>query len=314
MTTVRGAIGSDEELASSGNLRGSQRLALVLLLGPLLPLLGACSAERRADPDELVVLLPRDVQELDPRFVSDAYGLKISRLLFASLVTIDPATLEVMPDLAERVDVVSPSEYRIVLRAGLTFSDGSVLDADDVVATYRSVVDPALATRYAPSYQRIASLQALDARTVVFRLDGPHATFLTDLELPILRAEDAKRHLGVLGAAEPIGAGPYRLAQRVAGRLTLRANSRWYAGKPKFPKLRMLVVRDDNIRTLRMLSGAGDLTLNGIPSLLLPLFAHGGFEVSSARGTGTTYMGVNTQAGPLADVRVRQAIAHAIDR
>jgi ABC-type oligopeptide transport system substrate-binding subunit len=60
-------------------------------------------------PDSaLVVLLPRDALEIDPRFTRDAYGLKVSRLLFASLVTIDPDRLEVVPDLAERVDVETP--------------------------------------------------------------------------------------------------------------------------------------------------------------------------------------------------------------
>ncbi len=260
------------------------------------------------------MLLPRDVQEIDPRFVSDPYGHKLSRLLFASLVTIDPQTLEVIPDLAERVDVTAPNEYRATLRPGLSFSDGSALDADDVVATFHSIVDPRLATRYAATYRRIAKVFAADARTVVFQLDGPHATFLTDLELPILRAEDAGHRIGMLGGPEPIGAGPYRLLRRETGRVVLEKNPRWYAGVPIFPEVTMLVVRDDNIRTLRLLAGAGDLALSAVPTQLLPLFAPAGLDVTSARGISTTYIGINTKAGPLADARVRQAIAYAIDR
>lgn len=280
----------------------------------VLALLCACGANAARDPDELVMLLPRDVQEVDPRFVSDAYGHKVSRLVFASLVTLDPMTLEVVPDLAEEVTAVSPTEYRVVLRSNLVFSDGSALDAEDVVATFRSVVDPLMQARYAPTYRRIARIDAPDARTVVFHIDGPHATFLTDLELPILRAEDAARRVGVVGQGEPIGAGPYRLIGREAGRIDLRANAHWHRGVPRIAKVRMLVVRDDNIRALRMLAGAGDLALNAIPAHLLPLLARDGLSVRTARGIGTTYLGVNMQAPGLADARVRRALAYAIDR
>ena len=266
-------------------------------------------------PAALSVVLPRDVQELDPRFVFDAYGHKISRLIFASLVRIDPQTLEAVPDLAEAVEVLSDVTYRVRLRPGLQFSDGSSLDANAVVATYRSVVDPRLKTRYAPTYVRIARVQALDARTVEFTLNGPHASFLTDLELPILRAQDAEHRIAVVGGPAPIGAGPYLLASRRPGRIELRANPRWYAGAARVPNVDMLVVRDDNTRALRLLAGAADLALNAVPPGLVPLFTRAtGFEVDSAPGTGTTYVGINTQAPALRDARVRRALAYAIDR
>jgi len=278
--------------------------------------LSACTpSPRTRDQAVLAVVLPRDVQDLDPRYVSDAYGHKLSRLIFASLVRIEPQTLEAVPDLAESVDVISAVEYRVTLRAGLKFSDGSALDASDVVATYKSVVDPALRTRYAPTYARIARVEALDAQHVAFRLTGPHATFLTDLELPILRAEDAHRRIAVQGGPEPIGAGPYRLARREPGRIDLAPNPHWYAGTPRIPRISMLVVRDDNTRALRLLAGAADLALNVLPPGLVPLFTHDArFDVETAPGIGTTYLGINTQAPTLRDERVRRALAYAIDR
>jgi peptide/nickel transport system substrate-binding protein len=262
----------------------------------------------------LALLLPRDVQQLDPRFVGDAYGLKISRLIFASLMRIDPQGLEPVPDLAQEVQMVSDVEYHIKLRPNLRFSDGSVLDADDVVATYRSIVDPDLHARYASTYQRIREVSAIDAQTVLFRLSGPHASFLSDLELPIMRAEDAHRHLP-LEAVGPIGAGPYVLVHREPGRLQFAPNPYWYNGAPHVPRVQMLVVRDDNTRALRLLSGAADYTLNGVPPELLPLFTQEhGFAVESAEGIGTTFLGTNTQVAGLNDVRVRRALALAIDR
>jgi peptide/nickel transport system substrate-binding protein len=261
------------------------------------------------------VLLPRDVQQLDPRFVSDAYGLKVSRLLFASLMRIDPQSLEAVPDLARSLRVVGDSEYIVELRPDLRFSDGSSLDAQDVVATYRSVVDPALHSRYASTYERITSVTALDALTVSFQLNGPHATFATDLELPIMRAEDAQRRLSVDSGDALVGAGPYKLVRREAGLLDLDQNPHWYGGSPHVPRLRLLVVHDDNTRALRLLSGAADFALNSVPPGLVPLFSgRRDFTVETAPGIGTTYLGINTAAAALRDVRVRKALAHAIDR
>jgi len=275
----------------------------------------ACGRDGTRPDDALVVLLPRDVQEIDPRFTGDAYGLKLSRLLFASLVRIDADTLDVVPDLAASVEVESDVRYRVRLRRGLRFSDGSTLDAEDVAATFRSVVDPALGSRYARTYQRIERVEVVSPLEVMFHLTGPHATFLTDLELPVLRAEDAKRRVGAIDGPEPIGAGPYRLLARVPGRIELGANPRWYGGAPRVPRVRMLLVRDDNTRAMRMLAGAGDLVLNAMPPMLLPMFEKDPrFTVGSRGGVGTYYIGLNLEAPSLRDVRVRKAIAHAIDR
>jgi peptide/nickel transport system substrate-binding protein len=275
-----------------------------------------CHAVSAAQPSGVLsVVLPRDVQELDPRFVSDPYGVKVSRLIFASLVRIEPLTLEAVPDLAESVTVVSSTVYRVRLRPGLRFSDGSALDASDVVATYRSMVDPALATRYASNYARLERVTALDALQVEFQLNGPHATFMTDLELPILRAKDTATRLPFLDGAGPVGAGPYILVDRRVGKLELAANPHWYAGKPLVPRIRMLVVHDDNTRALRLLSGAADYAMNAVPPGLVPLFTRAaGFEIDSAVGIGTTYIGLNTQAPTLRDVRVRRALALGLDR
>ena len=261
------------------------------------------------------MVIPRDAEQLDPRFVGDPYGLKVSRLIFASLVTIDPRTLEVIPDLAERIDVETPTRYRAVLRDGLRFSDGSALDARDVRATFESVRDPDLGSRYARTYDRVTRIETPDRRTVIFHLDEPHATFLTDLELPVMREEDRAHQVGGVDGPTPVGAGPYALIARTDGRLELDRNPHWHRGTPTFPRVRLVVIRDDNTRALRLLAGAGDLAVDAIPPLLVPMFERDDrFEVRSAPGVGTTYLGFHTEAEPLDDVRVRRAIAHAVDR
>ena len=304
-------------MASIASARGLQwRRRATLALGVLVAAACSCGPRGGASREPaLVVLIPRDVQALDPRFTVDAYGLKLSRLLFASLVTIDPHTLAVVPDLADSVEVTTDTSYRVHLRPGLRFSDGSALDAEDVAATFRSIIDPALGSRYAQTYRRIERIEVVDPLTVVFHLSGPHATFMTDLEMPVLRAEDAHARVGTLGGPALVGSGPYVLRERVPGRLELGANAYWQHGTPLHPRVRMLVIHDDNTRALRLLAGAADLALNAVPPVLLPLFEHDPrFAVRSAPGVGTTYLGLNLESSVLRDVRVRRALASAIDR
>lgn len=266
-------------------------------------------------PDALTVLLPRDAEQLDPRFVADPYGLKITRLLFDSLITIDPRTLEVVPELAESFQWTSDTRLEVRLRPGLKFSDGSALDSDDVVATFEGVVDPELGSIYAGSYQRIQQVLATSPTELVFTLDAPHATFITDLEIPIVREEDARRRIALEGEDAPVGSGAYVLAERRAGRIVLEANPHWHGGEPAHARVVLLAVRDDNTRALRMLAGAGDVAINAVPPLLIPMFEEDSdFVVSSAPGVGTSYLGFNTESALLGDLRVRRAIAHAIDR
>lgn len=259
------------------------------------------------------MILPREVDELDPRYVGDAYGLKLSRLLYASLVTIDPYSLAPRLDLAERIEPAGELRYRVHVRPGLRFADGSVLDAHDVVATFRAVGDARVKSRYRSSYDWLARVSAEDDHTALFELREPHATFMTDLELPVLRSEDAFRARNP--DALPVASGPYVLVSRSRAALTMKHNR--FAPRPAghSPELRFVVVHDDNVRALRMLAGGGDLAQSVLPALLLPLFEQRSeLQLRTAKGAGTTYIAVNLQDALLGDLRLRQAIAHAIDR
>lgn len=285
-------------------------LASILLVCAL----SGCAAGRpSANENERVVIIPREIDEIDPRYVGDAYGLKLSRLVYASLVTIDPMTLEPSLDLAQSIENDGPLTYVVRLRPGLRFSDGSSLDATDVVATFQALLDPRVNSRYRSSYARLKRVRALDALTVELELSESHATFITDLEMPVLRSEDAFAARDK--AKVPRGAGPFVLVHRNASGLKLAPNPHYHRQSKQVPSLHFVVVRDDNVRALRMLAGAGDLAQNVLPPLLLPLFeGRRDLRIIARPGSGTTYIGINLSQPVLADVRVRAAIAHAVDR
>jgi peptide/nickel transport system substrate-binding protein len=274
----------------------------------------ACDPPRRTS-DALEVVLPAAPIEIDPRFVLDAQGLRVSRLLFSGLVSLDPYTLEVGPELAERVEVdPSGTVYTVTLKRDLRFSDGTTLDADDVRATYESVLDPDFGSRFSETYRRIQRIETPDPQTVIFVLDGPHAPFMTDLELPIVRREDRDAHLRA-SDERLAGSGPYELTSATERSFFLRANPA-YPRAASHPTVHLLVVRDESTRALRLLGDAVDVAPPfAVAPLLVASFEEDPrFSVRSAPGPGTAYLAFHTGSGALSDVRVRRALSHAIDR
>jgi len=272
--------------------------------------LGACEGPS-PPPGTLRLLVDREPETLDPRFCTDPLCVKLTRILYASPISIDGETLLPVPDAAESIEREGLTDYRIRMRRGVTFHDGTEMTAADLRATLAGAASESLGSPHRHAYARITYMELLGRYELLVRLGEPHATFVTDLDLPILPARYAARRL------EPgveRGAGPFRLAKVEPGRLLLEPFARHHGGAPHV-KIEVVAVPEDNARALRMIGGGGDLAQNALPPPLWPLFdGRGGFRVQRSPGTSFTYMGINCADPMLADVRVRRAIAHAIDR
>src|SRR5580692_982303 len=171
---------------------------LTLLAALLAALLGACG---RADEDRprppasdrpIEVLVSNDPETLDPRYATDAVGLRATRLVHAGLVRLDPDTLAPLPYLARGWRWLDPLTLEVELRDDVRFHSGAPLRPADVVATLRAFASPKVASRHAHLVAAIADVHETGPHTVVVRLGQPYATLLTDLELPILRADQAE--------------------------------------------------------------------------------------------------------------------------
>ncbi len=282
-------------------------LALLLQTG--------CHCSQKADRGEggeaIVVLVETEVGSLDPRFAASSYEIKISRLVHSGLMTADTEDLGVEPLLAESVEQLDDAgrEWRVTLRPGLTFHDGTPVTSRDVVATFASVLDPEVGSRYRATYAYVTHVEAEDPLAVRFRLAETNASFLPDLVLPILPARVLELSDGMLDDETMVGCGPYRLVERRKGRIVLEPHGR--GG----PRVVFVLVRDDNARVLRFEGGGADLAQNNVPVHLLQLFeGRQDVRVIAGPGASFTYVGVNTGAERLDDVRVREALLVAIDR
>jgi peptide/nickel transport system substrate-binding protein len=276
-------------------------------------LTAACSPGGNGrEPGEFRVGIESTPASLDPRFASDAYGVRIVPLLFNGLLR-KTASGEVEPDLALSWERPDPLTHRLVLREGITFHDGAPLTSADVAATYRFIMNPASGSPHAGSLEALASVETPDARTVIFRLKRPYVSFPFQLTHGILPGRlAAKPDLG----EELVGTGPFRLTSyRPDEEVVLTPFDGYFGGKPEIPKLRFRILRNATTRLLEAQSGGLDLLQNAVPPYSVKFLAREqGLRVIEKPGSSYQYLGFNLEDPVVSDVRVRRAVAHALDR
>jgi peptide/nickel transport system substrate-binding protein len=315
----------------TGGARLLPRVARGLLLVVALVTVAPGAGCRRATPvrDQLVLLNEGRIQRLDPRFTTGSWDVKVSRLVAPGLVSVDNPSTRAEMALAESIVIEDDRTYLATLRADARFPDGKAVGADDVRYTFDSVRDPLLGSPYRKTWDQIlASVEVVGPRQVRFHLARPRAPFVTDLDFGIVDRRVAEpQDQGVRRAArahgrppaldlvgEVVGAGAFRIGAREADRVELWRNP--YARvRPATERFVVRTIRDDNARFLALVGRSADLIQNGIPPLVLETFEHDPrLEVRFSPSASVTYVGFNLNAPGTSDPRVRQAIAHAIDR
>lgn len=279
----------------------------------------ACQGDRRARPTDrsdgdrpIEMLVASDPESLDPRYATDAVGLRTTRLVHAGLVRLDPGTLAPRPYVASRWRWLDPLTLRVELRRDVVFHSGAPLRPQDVVETLRAIASPRVASRLARIVEAIGRVDVDGDDAVVIHLARPHATLLTDLELPILRADQAASPPSRDGSLD--GLGPYAVASVTRGEVRLVPASGGALARPA-RAVTLRTVHDENARVLRLEVGRSDVSLNLISPALLPALAgEPGLAVAARPGANLTYIVVNELRGPLGDARVRRALSKAIDR
>jgi peptide/nickel transport system substrate-binding protein len=276
-----------------------------LLTGLLLLLclqLAACTQE----PDAVIRFgLASAPANLDPRYATDATSARINRLLYRRLVDFDEQVRPV-PALADWQQL-TPLHYRFRLRPQRArFHDGTTLTAADVAATYRSILAPDSTSPHATTLRLITRIEVIDDTTLDFHIARPDPLFPGYLVIGILPA--AGIAAGLPFHRQPLGSGPFRfLDWPEPGRLRLQ---RIGDGR----QFEFLHIGDPTVRVLKLLRGEIDLLQNDLPAeLLIYLDEQPAISVTHGPGSNFSYIGFNLASPPTSDLRVRRAIAHAID-
>ncbi len=254
--------------------------------------------------DTLVVGIEAAPLTLDPRLASDAYSSKLSRLIHNGLFRLSER-LEIVPELAERFENPIPQLYRVHLRSGVRFHDGRPFTAEDVKYTLESTVDPALASPFRGTMEKIESIDVLDPLTLDIRLKEPFSPFLAALTMGIVPKDGDPK----------MGTGPFVFASMTPNEeVRLRRNDEYFGEKAKTAHLRFRVITDDNLRLLELKNGRIDVLQNNVPPALIPAVKEDkNLVLTTTEGVNMTYLGMNVREGPLSKPEVREAIVRALD-
>ncbi len=283
----------------------------LLTLAALL-LLAGCREARR-DPQTVVFLIESSPTNLDPRIGTDAQSERIDSLIFDGLVDHN-ASFQFTPALATSWEQPDPLTLVFHLRREVLFHDGRLLTARDVKWTIDSMRNGTVISPKSAALASVDSVEARDSYTVVFHLKHPDNFLLRNLStgamgiVPEGSGRDFWKH--------PVGTGPFRfVSQQIDQDVVVERNTQGWADAPKLDRVRFAVVPDAITESLELEKGSADVAVNSLPIDSLPVLAkEPELKVEQSDGTEIQYLAFNVQDPLLADVRVRQAIACAIDR
>ncbi|WP_227268163.1 ABC transporter substrate-binding protein [Roseobacter weihaiensis] len=219
--------------------------------------------------------------------------------------------LNLYPRLAEGIEQVGPTTWRLTLRDGLTFHDGTPVTAQAVIDAISPISDeshPAHNARIA-NVLDLAGMSTDGNQVVVFETNSPNAAFQWSLSDPGVAI------LGASSDAFPINAtGPYIFREAVPEQLyRVEANPNYRLGTPGFDEIRVVAAPDPATAALAFEAGDVDMVINYPESDFERIQDTGalGFSAPTAR---LYFYSMNTASGPLANPLIRQAVSMAIDR
>ena len=251
-----------------------------------------------------------------------------------SLMFRDPKTNEYKPLLAKSYAWTDDKTLDVELREGIKFTDGTDVDAEDVAYTFNHVIKPDSGINVRLTVDWIESVEALAPHKVRIHANAPTPAALEYLSgntpiypsghwdsAPEVQAGDKTRR--DWGAVLPVCAGPYKLTAFEPGRsATWEKNPGYYAdspkGQPQIGKIVYRTIADSEAQLAELLAGSVDWIWGVPPENMEQLAGFGTVTVAAAPTTRMAFLALDAagRSGdtPLKDVRVRQAIAHAIDR
>ena len=219
--------------------------------------------------------------------------------------------LNLYPRLAEGIEQTSPTTWRVTLREGLTFHDGSPVTAHSVVEAIAPISEEGHSGHNAriANLLDLASLEADGDRVVIFETNSPNAAFPWTLSEPGIAV------LGPVSDAFPINAtGPYIFREAVPEQLySVEANPNYRLGTPGLEEVRVVAIPDPGASALAFEAGEVDMVINYPETDFVRIQEAGalGFSAPTAR---LYFYTINAQTGPMANPLIRRAVSLAIDR
>ncbi|WP_241657785.1 peptide-binding protein [Anaerobacillus alkaliphilus] len=255
-------------------------------------------------------------------YSADSASSDVIDLLFAGLVRSNE-NLEIIPHIAVDYPEVSEDglEWIYTLHQGVKFHDGTELTAEDVEFTYNIFKNPDYTGPRAGSFSNVETIEAIEKYKVKFTLSQADARFPTLAGYGILPKHIlADVPVGDLGEYQefnqknPIGAGPFKFVSWTPGQnLVVEAFDDYFEGRPYLDRVTFRFASDSNALVLLMQTGDIDWMI-APPAELATIETFNHARISNTLALRYDYIGWNLQNPLFEDVKVRQALTHAIDR
>ena len=302
-------------------MRFVKLLTVSLVLAQFLAFSTSC----RKRSDAFVIALSDKISTIDPigSQTIDAASERVRVLMFNSLVRKNEQ-FEYVPELASNIQRSDDGmSFAFTLVDGVKFHDGRAMTSADVKYTLETILNSQISGRTASFYEGtgagrqgyISGIETPDPRTLIVRLRKPWLQLLTNLVpisiIPVGSAETQK--------TLPIGTGPFKFVRYDPTQQTVEmiANPQYWQGPPSIQQLKVRVVSDASALQAELKSNRVDLVplpTNLSPDTLKSLAQDPNLKVEEFPGANIVYLGFNVKEAPFDNVKVRQAVAYAIDR
>lgn len=251
-------------------------------------------------------------------------GIWFAKMVFDTLIDRDPVTGEYKPNLATSWKWIDDTTLEFTLRQGVKFHNGEPFDADDAVYTYNTVAHDE-GVKFKRIVNWIDNVEKVDQYTIRIHTKGPFPQAIEFLAGPMpIYPNEYYKSAGSSGMSNmPIGTGPLKVVEMKPGEMyTLSRNDDYTWGSPKGgAKIKNVIVReiaDVQTQVAEILSGGADVSADLTPDLVNQLKNAPNVSAANAETLRIFYMGLDaagrTKTPALENVKVRQAINHAIDR
>jgi peptide/nickel transport system substrate-binding protein len=259
---------------------------------------------------------PTDPVSLDPHLETTAPGSWVYTQILEPLITVNQ-DMEIEGRLATDWEFVEPTRLRFTLREDVTFHDGTPFNAEAVKFTWDRAFNSDPPGRWKSLAGPVEGIEIVDDYTVDLVASQPYGPLLLTAAMPYtgVVSPAAVEEMGEDFLRAPVGTGPFKFVEwRTNERIVLEANEDYWRGRPALDRVVFRTVPEEGARMLSLRTGEADMVLLPTPSDLPALEADPNFVVEGAPGVGIFYLAFNLEREAVSDVRVRHAVAHAIDR
>ena len=259
-----------------------------------------------------------DPAGFDPSNIFRIENENIAFNIFSGLTTYDSKTGNIVPDLAESWSTDDNQTWAFKLRKGVKWQKGyGDFTAADVVYSFNRIRDPKTASTYAAELANLDKIETPDDYTVLIRLKTPDGNFLhqvANYHQGQIVNKKAIEDAGDKVRWNPVGTGPFYLDFiDVNSRIILKRHKDYFKGPAPIDTIVFQIIKDENTSAIALRNGEVDLVMRANREEVLDTLKKEGFKMNKVENYAVALKVLNPSFKPLSDLRVRQAIAHAID-